>query len=474
MVSLNWILYSPTAESRARHRHLMPKLNCSAGHESDKYWNIFYRQDALIEVDALIRLVWHLDRYPDIEAVQLKGGANHLLKIWESQGISRVCETDVVCNTSAITRILSTLIRDQLGLRRYGRLLGGIGIKRAGSGGAVNWTKIPAHKEDHTQSYPYTREYRYYQSIFVAADGGRRLDFIPATKPSLSILPEDLRARIFRHAITPDRPVIIDVGKQSGFELGLQHVNKEMYMWWRQAYMQKNRFSLSMTTTEPTSTFDGFISLARVLRTPLQDTCRLFLSPGYYQPSNFLLEDDSHCRQKVFVTLEFDIPLPIAVERLRISILPLIMETSGTLGHDEAHITIKYPKAHYGHIIQAEYRINLGTLRYNVARAVRDFVWNSSESTGLRRPEVWINGLGNVVKVVPVDGPPPSKIPIEYDNTHRKTVKDMRYKSNVCQGCPPSMFTSVFPFGDLAQATLDYLCYVIRCKDNGQENWCLM
>jgi hypothetical protein len=148
------------------------------------------------------------------------------------------------------------------------------------------------------------------------------------------------------------------------------------------------------------------------------------------------------------------------------------MEMSDTPSDDGAYITITHPKAHYGKIIQAEQRISLRELRYDVTKALSDFFWSFPDNVDLRRPEVWVNGLGKVVKVVIVDGPFASLAPVDYSLDNKITVKDVRYKKGLCRECHWYSFNSVFPFEDSAEATLNYLRYVVHSKDHCEEEWC--
>jgi hypothetical protein len=119
-------------------------LECYADAEGcTEYWSRFRRRDGLIEVQALLRAIWSQDLHFDIETVQPKEQPYLKVKAWGPSLVSdHPSNGNYACDPAAITKGLNSLVRDELGLRKYGRLLRGIGIKRNGSGGMVSWETL--------------------------------------------------------------------------------------------------------------------------------------------------------------------------------------------------------------------------------------------------------------------------------------------------------------------------------------------
>jgi hypothetical protein len=163
--------------------------------------------------------------------------------------------------------------------------------------------------------------------------------------------------------------------------------------------------------------------------------------------------------------LHFGICLLIAVERLRINILPLITETSDTSGDKGTYMITTHPKAQYGKLVQAEQRTLLQDLRYNITKALNNLFCSFPETIYPRRPETGSTEPAEQSKSHFIDGPPPSNPSVGYDDEHKVIVKNLYCKKNFCKYCHLDIFGSVFPFEDSARATLDNFRYVLHHKD---------
>jgi hypothetical protein len=133
-------------------------------------------------------------------------------------------------------QIMNSLAQDRLGLRKYGRLVGGIGIKRDGSGGAVTWATNHDHRgyaascigDLQRQKISACREYR---TDFIAEQGGSQLRILPSGPRSLLDLPKNFQDNIFRRVITPDGGVNVNLDKPQTprFNHGLLIANRAIY-----------------------------------------------------------------------------------------------------------------------------------------------------------------------------------------------------------------------------------------------------
>jgi hypothetical protein len=380
-------------------------------------------------------------------------------------------------DVDTITQILNALIHDDLRIRKYGRLLGGVGIKRDGSGDIVTWDQphIPNVYFQNICSIGRESVYPHghVRTEFAATNGGQQLRFLNTT-PSFTTLPDLVRENICRRVIASQSPIHIDLDAEHDIPLGLLHLNKDTCEKWRKTLIMDSDFHLALLTTEPASTFSDFQKLARLLRKPFDLSGRLIgvdSEYGFGAPSvdaeRTILEDSLSSNRNVHIRLNFNLDQPIAQEDLRISALPLILETLSTPSSNGAAITITHPTSHGSQIIHTEQHLPLRTLRYNVTVALRDFV---AMQLPCLQPEIWINGCGEVVEVKAVNGPLVFKDSERLDRLGKRTVKDLRYRESYCSMCT---LPAVFPFENSAQAALNYLCWVLRCTDAQTETWCL-
>jgi hypothetical protein len=111
-------------------------LSCTGNYGCPSFHDVFDESSSLIEVHHLLRTIWEANLDIDITILQPHGKDFTDLLNWRHPGGVRLSMYD--CNNPAITQILQSLIEDQLDLRKYGRLLGRVGIKRDGSGGAAS------------------------------------------------------------------------------------------------------------------------------------------------------------------------------------------------------------------------------------------------------------------------------------------------------------------------------------------------
>jgi hypothetical protein len=118
-----------------------------------RYHAIITRHEHLLEVAPLMLAIWGGGLNMELEVIQSKS----------QPAFDRITGTylidknttleDYECDTARIIRVLNALAQDQLGLQKYSRLLGDIGIMRSGNSGEIDWnTTINRHGYDIRQS----------------------------------------------------------------------------------------------------------------------------------------------------------------------------------------------------------------------------------------------------------------------------------------------------------------------------------
>ena len=406
-------------------------------------------------------------------------------------------------DVTAMTQILNANIRDELDIRKYRRLLGGLQIKRDGPGGMVTWTvSREYHVDDHERARQtlYGEDlYRHFddpdrmiknaekdiRTAFTTMCGGQQLQFVKTPTPSFNSLPDKVRNNICRRFVASQNPIRTNLGTDQRIPLGLLYVNKDTHTKWQKVFVKYSDFHLNMSSTEAVFAFSDSDALARLLQKPfhflfpLDDEIydyRIFRYPGEEEApiewhSTIIEDNRCLCTQKVHVRLDFDLTRPVAPESFCVSILPLIMATSSTEGMHGAYITVTHPEATTGGLQRAEHRIRLFELRCAVTKALRNFLLSRASDTDILRPEIWINGLGNVVEVKAVQGPQQFEDAIQQlesaEDSGPQTVKDLRFRKLSGEKYHPYAFSSWFPFENSAQAALDYLLWLVECEANG-------
>lgn len=130
-----------------------------------------------------------------------------------------------------------------------------------------------------------------------------------------------------------------------------------------------------MSTDHPRSKFSDFDALERLLRKSLSE-------------HDYMLEDCGW----VSLVIDFNLDWACPLEDVRISILPLLLETS-VLPRHQAVIIRRQALVNSSKILVAESTITQHKLRSNVADALEDFVYSQCDGCS---DEVWINGLGEL------------------------------------------------------------------------------
>jgi hypothetical protein len=412
--------------------------------------------DGIVEVTSLLRAVWDRRLSFKLDMIYLADAPEDRATYWKQT-------TDLSCNTTVMA-IIQSLMDDQLSLRSYRGLVCAVAVKRNGSGGLISWGSTL--RGVHNTIWP--RYQPHLVSEFLAQDGGRRLHFVRRVLCTLLELPPPIWSKIMRAVVFPEEGLHIDLDVDTGFALGLPHVNKKLLSDLWPAYLVGNRYTLTMSTTQMRSDFEAFEQLRRVLRkvinyvTPEGMSQDLTLESGYGGIERILLL--------------FRLDFSSAFEDLRINVLPLIMQTSSTLGYKEVTVRVQCDTD------IKETSFSLQTLRLHVAKALKDVSLLNDKSA---EPEIWINGLGEVVETLrrtpspasssSTNGPPKTASLLDpaSDGFWKLTYmhpKDREYRGRrEHRVCIFRTLEEFFPFHNSATNMLEYLLWVLEKYDT--EDW---
>lgn len=193
--------------------------------------------------------------------------------------------------------------------------------------------------------------------------------------------------------VHPVAGVSIDLDKETKFNCGILHTNREIYRNWRSSFLFNNPLVLIMATSEIRTTFAHFDKLRKFLRKTFKY--------GYGAHTSMeTIVSKHHENQPTGMNyiLNFELQSPTTLRDLRINILPLVMETSTAPRNQTTTIQIWTPTPSGSSSITATHTINLHTLRVNVVRAIMDCVFIGPMFGSTRIPDIWTNGFGDVVE----------------------------------------------------------------------------
>ncbi|KAI4923741.1 uncharacterized protein J4E92_007715 [Alternaria infectoria] len=369
--------------------HLKPR-DCFRGearldNDFEEQERVFDEKLELFEITPLLRAIWRLEADVDVSFTQPFGPAKY-----QGEEVFR-------CHASSITTIMRSILQGQLKLRQYGRLVAAVGLKRDGTGGMINWgTTNYDYRGAHPQLVRILPGPEH-MSSFVAEDDGSRLELVKSNEASLLGIPKRIRRTIFDAIINPDDGIAIDLDKETKFNCGLLHTNKEIFETWRSHFLFHNRFTLTMATSDLRTTFQNFDKLRRFLRKtfksgysrePMTDeSMRTIATSGRDRPVG------------VDYVLRFNLSTPATLSDIRINILPFVMETSTTPPHHEVTIQIWTPTPDGSTAMTATHTMNLTRLRLNVIKAILDCAFTGISNKSYL-PNFWTNGFGDIVETV--------------------------------------------------------------------------
>jgi hypothetical protein len=369
---------------------------CVAAHD-------FRLHDGYLEFGPLLKAIWADDLDIAITFTNSKKATNRSFNV-DSQGnrfgpaVQSVYYTlnENGCIAERLTRTVQALCKDDLGLKRYRRVIGNIGVCRDGSAGVVAlWT--PKWKPREVQNWQGDSqepnaffEHAHYFNV----DKEGVLQFQQKNPPHLFNLPDQIQSQIITHIINDSKERELDLDTCTNLQdlFGILYTNSSLHSMYMHPFLKATTFSLSMMTTSTRATFDNFDKLNRLLRTEFHDS-----NPSPWrdmaQPT---FGTDAHFN----IALRFQVGTPTPLDDIRISVLPLILATSAVLG--EQTITIKLQAPNHSRcadtIIQHSFTIR--HLRRIVIDALEQFVRIDCTDWRARCPQIWINGCGEVADVV--------------------------------------------------------------------------
>ncbi|RMZ67490.1 hypothetical protein GMOD_00001422 [Pyrenophora seminiperda CCB06] len=282
----------------------------------------------------------------------------------------------------------------RLGLKNYGSLVCGVAVKRDGSGGWVSWGSTPPHGM-HNKAWPRYSPHTniIFNSSPSSLDVGKTLlSIAPRPTPTLLTLPKPLRTHIINLAVfPPGESIELHVDTATKFPLGLPHVNKTFRAALWPTSLIARRYILKTCSSSPRSDFNGFSGLRQVLRKVIMyarpsDSAGVALTLGHGYPG---VEE---------IVLEFNLEASVRFEELRISVLPLVMETREIGGGGEADVVVRVCWGSG----RRDWRVGLEKLRGVVVDALRGMAVKEGggRRDGKWELQVWVNGLGDVVDTV--------------------------------------------------------------------------
>jgi hypothetical protein len=271
-----------------------------------------------------------------------------------------------------------------------------------------------------------------------------------------------------KDVVFPKAGVHIDLDVDTGFALGLPHINTKLRAGLWPTSLLGNRYTLTMSTDKACTDFINFYKLHCVLRKVI----------SYVSPHGTLrdLTLESGYGGIGRIILVFSLDTETSIDDLRISILPLVMETSSTLGYREVTVRVRCETS------TKETSFSLQTLRLNVAKALERVVLLYDQ---IAEPEIWINGLGEFVEtqrkarsaayfggstVFPKTASSFEAVSGDCWKLMRVHPKDTEYKERQgCSGCALRTLEEFFPFHSSASNVVQYLVWVLEEYDI--EGW---
>lgn len=298
-----------------------------------------------------------------------------------------------ISTLSAVNITLSLLMKDQLRIRKFARTIAAIRVHHDGSGGVVVW------KEEESFRLPYENQCCHYDIHGFNDKREHYLQFqTNAAEEQLQSvvhhprvswqglkLPEVPSLMVFYDALYINQLVELDLDNDTCFPFGAAIVSRAFYERWWDMCVNDSSFRLRMSTDELRSSFSGFEALKRLLR---KERFEKYHTPLYHPMPLF------HSGLDVSIVLDFKLKTSATLADIRLSILPLVLESS-QLSH-KGPITIRLWTTTDGiDVLTAEHTITQQELRFKVAIALEAFAYSHADGYSA---EVWIDGLGEVAE----------------------------------------------------------------------------
>jgi hypothetical protein len=419
---------------------------------------VFDEEHDIYEVMPLLRFLWDHDLRVNISFVQ-EGVPP---PPWATQ--------ELWFDTSAMNRVIRCILEGQLHLRHCGPLLSAIGLKRDGSGGMLCLSRVvsPARSK---HRFSVRRQARFEPDrdqvvSFIAEDEGSRLRIQPRASPlTLLGLPSGILGSIITEALCYKEAIPLNLDTDTKLPLGFPHINVDLYYEYYRRSMLENSYILSLSTNETACTFENFRKVTRLLRKEFA----LPWGKGKADPNQrWTIEDAKHHQ----IVLDFKLEKATALRELRVSILPLVLEMSSTIGDSELTVRSWARGSDGQHRIDSEHTITFQELRLSVAQALMGFKCGNNSTWA---PEVWIDGIGQVIETrthqqTTWDDAVDTASTLERDEDgywriEHMHVKDWLYRD--CQNRGDCIFEGTgqfFPFSNSLHEALRYLLWILKSR----------
>ncbi|KAF2107600.1 hypothetical protein BDV96DRAFT_297480 [Lophiotrema nucula] len=330
----------------------------------------------------LLRKIWidlgndHADNYPDDlfsdtlrDLVGEMNIAPLLLLLWNIPHLFELQYTKTGLAVSPPSAVLLGLYRDDLGLKKYKRLVASIDIDRGGSGGSVTYKGSDGGS--HSDS----------RRRFSALEGGKRLEF-QRKVPELLNLDKQIVSRILKNAVCPPEGVVVDLDMQNNFgpAIALLVTNKWMRGLTENSFWNKNVFNLKLSSSEPRTSFSSFGAFKKWF-------CHG--SPSSLPYAGTKLKKPI---EQIMLKLDFSSSRVSRLENLRIGITDFILATSHAHAKSEGRDYVCMCVTLAG----LEHTISLDQLRIDLLVFLAKLIDVYPNIKAAKCPEIWINGFGEV------------------------------------------------------------------------------
>jgi hypothetical protein len=352
------------------------------------YWaRTTLHAEALIDLGPILCIIWR-EGLNALEVSFVKPKKNmRNCPIAQIRGFP--LQTSYGCDVPALNKLMRSLLRDDLDIKKYCRSIDSISIRRDGSGGLVAFWSSSAVGMWYLGPHNVTAYHQPAASMhtdnvsFFEANQGTHLRLLARELPTLSTLTMGLRHQIVHYALSygQDYRINLDTPDDLRALTGPCFVNKS----WLHAYthlLYKNSYILEVTS-------DNARSLERLKR--LLGT-KFYTRRGDAHRS----VDDPVTELRMFGKVaEFRVQLDVIGPEVRFDVVPFIKATVILAGEREVTIASHGSGDPGNGVVDRINTVTLNQIRRNAMLA-----WPIDESDSkVECPEIWMDGEGRVVDV---------------------------------------------------------------------------
>jgi hypothetical protein len=374
-------------ECRRRHSIAVTKIN---QHEVE-----------LVDVRPLLWLAW--TKYPTLD----------LSLVYQDNTIHKVCLRELKQSNSlprrmtlcspAVKDALQLLQQDSLKIKRFLRSIASIGISRDGKRGVVVWIQDQQLKALSNGDH-FDLEIAIKQPPGAYMDRASRFAFTPSgtvqwragPRRNLFTLPHYLRTHLIRFSLVHQETQVISSANAPAIASAMGLINLARKT--GSTYKTANKFVVELKSTQPTSVLPDVDEIG-VLLWQIQDASlevkenRMAAWPKIdYWPS-------------ARVTLLFELGTLDVTDLSGVSFdaTPLVRATLGLHPSMEILVMLRASDAVTTQVVDQSKGLSFGQIRSTVQEAWSNFHASQPVGTANDDPRVWMNGLGEVVKVEAVE-----------------------------------------------------------------------